>query len=893
MSETRLSLFEQQIKKVLEQYTDPQGLEKKVLLATPYFLGEYVSQVRVASWGEMMKQAIHEAIIALWKDALPKNGDEAYRRWSKGELRGDCYLAWILGLNFLEEWLPSNYQPPLRQVVIYEDILNVSRPTYDRHLHSAIRRVSEELLRVVQPTTRLEHPLWKEPLIGRERVVQEIDDRLVKKQTVTLEGRGGTGKTTIGRYFYTHWNGRTFWHTVRPLMGNVLSNFLFAMANWLAQQGQIGLWQYLVVQKGVVEQLPLVIGLIKRDLAFVQAKTPVLLCCDEVDLLLPTTLDDELPDDYGKLHNLLELLRHEVALLLIGQRLVIESDFVYQLMAWSADDVSHWLAQRQIHHTDQNALELCRATEGNPRLIELCMAGWLPTESLTQWIARLPQNQGIRLTLQRIWPRLSADERALMQYLSVFRRELPIVALADQQEAVTQLINRRLVQSDSSQGVTLWPLLREVIYKELSAEKKTTFQKEAAQLRLVWGEYTAAAYHYVQAGMFADALDLWYPRMELELERGFGFEALSIFAQIPPQALTAQGSRLLSLMLAKLYQRCGKLDEGLSALDSADWEQNAPISAEALFVEGNLQCEKGNPTIALAKYQQSQTSALYWLSLCSSLTANIGRLLSDGREMEAAWREALRAKFNAEQLQGKVQEEWGKVEMARHHLEQALSIAEQLKDPILMGQIYTSLAILEARQGKIENPYRYFTLAIEQYQSIPNLFLVELVRVNMCGWYVQIEKWEEALTIGRSVLPYFQSIGNSYICAATYSSLAKAAFFSGDMVQTERYAQQLLRLEERSFLPTAFYWLAIIRMQQRSWDEADQIFSQAEEIATDNQDQYLLSYILKGRGECYCLQNRTEIGRTKLTAALELFQSLGIMSEIEKVNQLLVDFSLT
>src|SRR5436189_103288 len=82
------------------------------------------------------------------------------------------------------------------------------------------------------------------------------------------------------------------------------------------------------------------------------------------------------------------------------------------------------------------------------------------------------------------------------------------------------------------------------------------------RLRLAHGEFTAAAHHFCQAHRFAEAIQLWYPRRNHEIQRGEAEAALVIFREIGRRGLGKPERQALALILAELYKLAGELEEG-------------------------------------------------------------------------------------------------------------------------------------------------------------------------------------------------------------------------------------------------------------------------------------------------------------------------------------------
>src|SRR4029079_15269370 len=98
-----------------------------------------------------------------------------------------------------------------------------------------------------------------------------------------LSGPGGVGKTSIGARAIERLSDHPiFWYTLRPGFNDGASSLLFALSAFLHEQGAPNLWQYLVTSNGIVGDLNLAAGLLRQDLATLDACRPIL-CFDDLE----------------------------------------------------------------------------------------------------------------------------------------------------------------------------------------------------------------------------------------------------------------------------------------------------------------------------------------------------------------------------------------------------------------------------------------------------------------------------------------------------------------------------------------------------------------------------------------------------------------------------------
>ncbi|NJM09005.1 hypothetical protein HC891_26600, partial [Candidatus Gracilibacteria bacterium] len=243
----RSATFYTHLKQALDLINQPTQLGERSLLASPYLLGAALNGVEPGAYGrgQTLAALILRAAESLWDGPLPPDG-QAILAAALGDLSaGGRYDYLILELNYFKQRVRP---APRNQVEIYTDILHISRPTHDRHLRTAIERLASALLRQLQPAIHLEQPVPPTRLIGREQLVNSLHAAMLARQSVTLCGRGGVGKSAVGAALAARWPvALRFWFTFRSALNDQLESLLFALGHFLHGLGASALWQQLIV----------------------------------------------------------------------------------------------------------------------------------------------------------------------------------------------------------------------------------------------------------------------------------------------------------------------------------------------------------------------------------------------------------------------------------------------------------------------------------------------------------------------------------------------------------------------------------------------------------------------------------------------------------------------
>ncbi|MEM7801281.1 MAG: hypothetical protein AAF633_18960, partial [Chloroflexota bacterium] len=262
------SSFQDHIKLALEFHARPDILQLYSPLAKPYFL--YQSDIVSdrpdsfgvdAGWGDILVEALRQALQTLWGGSFPDSHDELVNVVDE-ELevgRGSKYAFFILELNYFK----AIYRPhPRSQATIYNDILYISRATHDRHLKEAVEQISQILLTRLRPAVRLEMPRPLPFLIGRRKLLELGKAHLEKNGSISLIGPGGVGKTSLATALGQQLTARDFFfYTIQPGFNDSLRSFLFALAAFLHRKGGSALWQQIIADGGTLSDPNMGLGL--------------------------------------------------------------------------------------------------------------------------------------------------------------------------------------------------------------------------------------------------------------------------------------------------------------------------------------------------------------------------------------------------------------------------------------------------------------------------------------------------------------------------------------------------------------------------------------------------------------------------------------------------------
>jgi tetratricopeptide (TPR) repeat protein len=878
-----LSPFERHVKHALRYLADPQRLERESPLASAYMLGRALpGPAAERSRGEALVHAIRAAAAQLWPGPLPQSREAMLA--AIADVRGDPadprYAYVVLELRAFHDFITPNRMSDIWE---HEALIPGSKSQHYRDFDAAVKQLAVLLLDQLRPALRREYPRAPQALYGYDHLFNELIKALEHQQTIHLSGPGGVGKTSLTSRAVAHCGARPlFWYTVRSGFNDGVNSLLFALGAFLHEHGAAGLWQYLAGLGGAASDLNLATGLLREDLAKL-APLPPILCFDDLEHLAVANLGLPAPA-HTQILDLLEGLHGSVTMVLISQRPVLSGDVQLELTGLDVADVRQLCAAVGRELTPDAAQRLHAYTGGNPRLITLLLR--LPQADAAAWPPEGYNGaQALLPAFQRLWRRLTSEERRVLQQLAVY----PYPAPADVFPAavLAQLEQLAVIETNALGGVVLLPALAAIVLAEVSVELRLKLHRQAALVRLERGDVTAAAYHFAQSGDENRAVQAWFPQRRQALARGEADLARPIFFGIVPQRLSKAERKALDLIRAELRKLAGEHAEALHELESADWADQSEAGARLWMLRGELQTALGYPEQALISYGESFNLVARLLGQQALLHQRRGVLLHRQRNLAGSWQAIQRAEFDLEILRGLVREEEGAYPDALAAYGRALALAEQLADDALLAQAERQFAALHGRREELDAAITHATRAISIYERIGDRVNLEKLRSNLAAIYVQTRRFAEALAIGAPTYAFFQSVRDPYFSAVTAANLAEAAFGAGDLPEATHYAQAVLSIGDTFATPYAHYTLGQVALQQQQTDAAVAGLRESMQQALRNDDPYMAAYAQRALGEALLIAGEPAAAEEHITSALEAFRRFVIPSEVAATEALL------
>ena len=568
-------------------------------------------------------------------------------------------------------------------------------------------------------------PVQPTPLVGREREVAEVTQRLSAQETrlLTLTGPGGTGKTRLALQaaadLLEEFEGGTFFVPLAALTDPKLVTSAVATPLGVLEAPDRPL------EEGIKEHLRerkllLVLDNFEQILEGAQLVALLLAACPDLKVLATSRIplgiygEREYPvpplslPDPERLPPLERLTQYEAVGLFIERARDARPDF--SLSNENAPTVA----------------EICARLDGLPLAIELAAARvkiLTPQKMLDRLSDRLkllargasdlPERQRtLRASMEWSYTLLEEDEKALFARLSVFAGGRILDAIesicdaesdppVDVLEGVESLLDNSLLREEDGPGGEPRFVMLETVHEY--AREKLEESGEAEELRRRHAEYFLALAEAAEPELKGPRQYEWIERLEAEHDN-----MRAAFSWLLAAGDTESGLRLAGA-LRRFWHVRGYFEEGRGRLEQAlvqDGRTSVSARAKALEAVGGLAHDQGD-------IDRARAAALEGLELCARSDTGSGQVASFRRslgitaEREGDYERATGLHEGSLALYREAGDKWGiaaslfslanvlvvreEHERARELYREALSLSRELGDP---DQYATGLANL-------------------------------------------------------------------------------------------------------------------------------------------------------------------------------------------------------
>jgi predicted ATPase/class 3 adenylate cyclase len=729
-------------------------------------------------------------------------------------------------------------------------------------------------------------PLQPTPLVGREREVAEVTQRLSASGTrlLTLTGPGGTGKTRLALQaaveLLEEFKEGTFFVSLAALTDPELVTSAIAAPLGVVEAAdrslEEGIKEYLREKKFL-----LVLDNFEQVLEGAQLVGQLLAACPALKVLatsrIPLGLYGEreypvpplsLPDP-EQLPSLQSLTQYEAVRLFVERAQDARSDFSV---------------------TNENApavAEICARLDGLPLAIELAAARVKvlgPQKMLDRLSDRLkllargardlPERQRtLRATMEWSHALLQEDEKVLFARLSVFaggRTLEGIEAVCDAQgdlpvdvlDGVESLVDKSLLREEEGPGGEPRFVMLETVHEY--AREKLEESGEAEELRRLHARYFLALAEEAEPELKGPRQYEWLERLEAEHDN-----IRAALSWVLEEGEIELGLRLAGA-LRRFWHVRGYFDEGRRWLEQAltkDSRASASSRAKALDAVGGLAHDQGDIDRAEAAAQEGLKLSAR-ADTESGRVASFRRTLGISAEREGDYERATELYEESLALYREAEDTWGiaasllslanvlvareEHERAKELYREALILSRESGDP---DQFATGLANL-GYEHLLEGDHEQATVLNEEaarlYRDRGSRGGLVYALDNLAWAALERGDHERARVLHEETLALCRELGDKLIGSESLEGLACAAAARGEAERSARLfgtarslgyqqapAERALRepylAEARSLLEEAAWKAALAEGQAMTFEEAV-FYALAGEAGSDTPD---------------------------------------------------------
>jgi tetratricopeptide (TPR) repeat protein len=389
----------------------------------------------------------------------------------------------------------------------------------------------------------------------------------------------------------------------------------------------------------------------------------------------------------------------------------------------------------------------------------------------------------------------------------------------------------------------------------------------AANERAPEGWREIAAWHWEQAGAFAEATDAALEvaearvtRLDFAAARQWAERTLDLIERLDPMERRIYELRAYALALAVL-EFGGQYREGLDyarrMLRVAQARNNREATARAHLAIGRMQRELAQLTIAEAALQQA-------------------RALAERDELGELEAEVRLHIAKVHQLQGRHLEALQELQLAQEE-------QEQHDDRVKLARVFTGIGDIYRVLGAGREAMTFYTRALSLEQGRGSLLGQAILKDKIALAYLAQEKFQDALAAEEESLRLRESIGDVVGQARSHSVLGMIMSGLGRHEQALAHHEQARDLEEqtqnRRGQGIALLHLGDAARGLRSYEQAREHYLRALAIGRRDNDQIALARTLERLGDLSYDEDQREGANSHWVEALKIREALHHFDE--------------
>jgi tetratricopeptide (TPR) repeat protein len=506
-------------------------------------------------------------------------------------------------------------------------------------------------------------------------------------------------------------------------------------------------------------------------------------------------------------------------------------------------------------------------------------------ELLLQQVAAAPTLPAL---LDRVFQRLINAERGLLLELAVMQAPAPAAVWQQSKAAgaLHLLLERHLVQSDGYGRVWLPPVYRQPICDLLTTDELAALHERAAAIFAAHGQYTLAAYHEVHAGQPERAIRLWSHYQTQEIDQGQAYAARQLFRSVAMQELPISVAEELRLILARLEHLAGNTAQAHADLRAPVW-QTPLLAMEADALSGVIASDEGEYPAARGFLNRGLARAEQLLETqLAQMYKGIAWSYFQERDLAPAWKAALLAAYEVENIRGRLHEAGGEYVLAESHFLAALALAQELAHEQGVAKTRVNLSGLYTILGRYDEAKAHWNAAYAIYLRLEKTMSVAGCKINL-GFLLNLAgEYATAWTTAEEVDAYLAARSPAaprWLRAIIAQVKAEAALGLGRLDQAEWCATHAIEQDGDAMTPDATRTLAEVHFRRGDLEAAAALIDCATGLAQATGDRYLEAYAWRSAAHIHRARCQFDAAAHAAATAIDLFTTLNLPHEAAKV----------
>jgi tetratricopeptide (TPR) repeat protein len=346
----------------------------------------------------------------------------------------------------------------------------------------------------------------------------------------------------------------------------------------------------------------------------------------------------------------------------------------------------------------------------------------------------------------------------------------------------------------------------------------------------------------------------------------------------------------VKLFCATLENLAGSSAKAQADLRSILWKTPL-LEVEADILDGVIANNRSEFADAQQLFQRAQDKAEALVEArLAHIHKGLGWMHWREQNLEQAWREVSIARYEVENLEGRIQFSRYAYDDAIERFEKALATARELNHDDGAAKTCNNLMNLYVLLGQFETAQHYYQEAEVIYRRIGNAIAIDGMAINYAVLQNLAGNHRHAADLLEQTLVQKQRIAESLttnIAALIYQGLAEAFLGLRDLDTAQGYVQQAIDQEESSILPDSYRTQGEILLQRGQLELAENRIRQSiafiEQYETP--DVYLGGYAWRALAQVYVAQKNLEAAQEAKATALEMFTQINLPNEVAKTHE--------